>query len=122
MVQSTSEPLLLRHKISDLPSPLKSPIPATFHELSGATALPAKVTPCEEVISDPLMVQSTSVPFWLRHKKSEVPSPLKSPKAATLQVASGAAGLPPEVTMPADATCGPLRLHTASPPPRPFCH
>ena len=50
IVQSMSDPSVLRHKISALPSPLKSPMPATFQLLSGAVGLPPKVTTCDEVI------------------------------------------------------------------------
>ncbi len=94
IVQSMSDPSVLRHKMSDLPSPLKSPMPATLQELSGVAALPPKLSACEEVIWEPFMVQSTSVPFWLRHKRSVWPSPLKSPTPATFQVELGCARLP----------------------------
>ena len=63
IVQSTSEPLVFRHKTSSLASPLKSPIPATFQLLSGVVGLPPKVTTCDELISDPFMVELTTVPF-----------------------------------------------------------
>src|SRR5580704_17883294 len=79
IVQSMSVPLVLRHKTSAFPSPLKSPIPATLQELSGVAAPPPSVTCCDAATCEPFIVQSTSEPLVLRHKTSSLPSPLKSP-------------------------------------------
>src|SRR4029077_7754124 len=78
MVQSTTSPLLLRHRTSDLTSRLKSPIPATLQEASGTIGGPLNVTSAADGICDPFMVQSTSSPLVFRHRTSDFPSPLKS--------------------------------------------
>src|ERR1700722_12829713 len=98
IVQSMSEPLVLRHKMSELPSPLKSPIPAMLQLESGVTAEPPSVSVWLEVICDPFIVQSISEPLLLRQRMSDLLSPLKSPIPATLQELSGVAALPPKVT------------------------
>src|SRR5262249_29397662 len=65
-------PLVSRHKMSPLPSPLKSATPATDHELG---MLP---TPADEKTCVPIMNHIAVLPLVSRHSKSYVPSPLKS--------------------------------------------
>src|SRR5262249_38058783 len=72
-------PSVFCQMMSDLPSPLKSPVPITCQvgpEL-GSTALP---------VSDvPFMNQITGCPSSLCHRMSVLPSALKSPVAITCQ-------------------------------------
>ena len=116
MVQSTRAPLLFRHRMSDLPSPLKSPKPAIFQDASGAAGLPPNVTVWLEAIWDPFIVQSTRLPLLLRHKTSDLPSPLKSPSPAIFQDASGAAADAPSPTFVLDKICEPFIVQSISVP------
>src|SRR5689334_6072738 len=85
---SASAPLSLRHRMSDRPSPLKSPTPATLHEASGRTATPFAVTSALEVMAAPFMSHTATSPEVLRHRMSLLPSPSKSLSPAALQDAS----------------------------------
>src|SRR5690242_13497466 len=91
--QSARAPLALRQRMSVLASPLKSAMPATFHDASGATALPWQVTALLAEMLEPFICHSDSAPEFWRHKMSALPSPLKSAVPATFQDASGATAL-----------------------------
>src|SRR5579871_4650955 len=96
---SLRRPLLLRHRMSDLPSPLKSPTPATLQLASGFIAAPPDVASALALIVVPFMVQSVTSPVVvLRHSTSRLPSPLKSPIPATVHEAFGVAATPPDLT------------------------
>src|SRR5882762_10382249 len=74
----------LRHSMSDLPSPSKSPTPAT---LQLASVIVVNTAPAESVA--PFMSQIAYQPFaLLRHTMSDLPSPSKSPTPAILQLRS----------------------------------
>src|SRR6267154_1562961 len=65
---------LLRHRMSDLPSPSKSPTPAMLQLRSASVE---KSPPPVCVV--PFMSQMAFSPVaWLRHRMSDLPSPLKS--------------------------------------------
>src|SRR2546430_14579745 len=74
----------LRHRMSDLPSPSKSPTPAMLQLRSasvGMTPPPAMVVPFNSQIAF-----SPVVP--LRHRMSDLPSPSNSPTPAMLPLRS----------------------------------
>src|SRR5207253_9437786 len=74
----------LRHRMSDLPSPSKSPTPAML-QLRSVTV--ANIAALE--IAVPLMSQIVFSPVErLRHRMSDFPSPLKSPSPAMPQLGS----------------------------------
>src|ERR1700691_381187 len=76
-------PLVSTQRISLLPSPLKSPVPATDH-VSGM--VPTLVV-LEFVGVVPFISQIATVPLLLlRHRMSAMPSPLKSPTPTTDQL------------------------------------
>src|SRR5258708_5068095 len=116
MSHSVSAPLVLRHRMSDVPLPSKSPIPATDHDASGWIALPFNARCWVDTICDPSRLQSVSVPLLLRHRMSALPSPLKSPIPATVHDASGWIALPFSVGCWADAICAPFMLQSVSVP------
>src|SRR5258707_11673031 len=94
---------LLRHRMSDLPSPLKSPTPAM---LQFGSATVANVTLLE--IAAPFISQITFSPVvLLRHRISDLPSPLKSrpTRSAGVRFATAAdcAELLPAASKPATA-------------------
>src|SRR2546421_10242 len=69
-----------RHRMSDLPSPLKSPTPA-MNQSAGTlltTLVPERAMP--------FMNQIATVPSAARHRMSDLPSPLKSPMPAMSQL------------------------------------
>src|SRR5262245_6378595 len=71
-------PLPSRQTRSDLPSPLKSPIPAMVHEVETVATVPFDAT-CV-----PFMNQIATVPLLvLRQRMSRLTSPLKSPVPTT---------------------------------------
>src|SRR5579871_3966860 len=76
---STRLPSVLRHRMSRLPSPSKSPMPATLHEASSLMAVPPDVTALLDWIDDPFMPHSTMLPSLPRHRMSARASPSKSP-------------------------------------------
>ena len=73
-------PLVLRHRMSDLPSPLKSPV-ATIDQLFGTLPIAADV---ETAV--PFMNHMATLPLVSRHRMSVLPSPLKSPVPDTDQM------------------------------------
>src|SRR5258705_4036268 len=78
-------PLLCCHRMSDLPSPLKSPVPLISQlgpGLNGPTA-PTNVAWV------PSISQTAGVPSWPCHRMSDLPSPLKSPVPLICQVGPG---------------------------------
>ena len=78
----------LRHRMSDFPSPLKSPSPA-MPQLGSTTV--ANVAPLD--IAAPFMSQIVFAPVvLLRHRMSALPSPLKSllTRAAGVRLETGA--------------------------------
>src|SRR3546814_668626 len=84
---------VLRHKISALPSPLKSAIPATIHPAPDTV-----VTACVLVESAPSQI--TLAPLvGLRHRISALPSALKSPVPATCHGAANAVTAKPVVEL-----------------------
>src|SRR5260370_1416062 len=94
IVQSRSEPSVLRSRMSDLPSALKWPVPGNDQEVARLTALPWKVKPWVWVITEPFIVQSRIEPSVLRSRMSDLPSPLKSPVPRIDQEGSRLTGLP----------------------------
>src|ERR1700704_3204264 len=86
----------LRHTMSDLPSPSRSPTPAIF-QLRSATVSNALAPP---EIAAPFISQIVLAPVALLcHRMSDLPSPSKSPIPAMLQLKS--------VT---ELTAGPLEM------------
>src|SRR5438552_17698097 len=74
----------LRHRMSDLPSPSKSPVPAML-QLRSVTAADGALLE----IAAPFMRQIAFRPVvQLRHRMSALPSPLKSPPTETHQLRS----------------------------------
>src|SRR5438552_5800972 len=66
-----------RHRMSDLPSPLKSPTPSTIQ----GDMLPK---PTLLTTAPPFISHRATLPLvGFRHRMSDLPSPLKSPTAAT---------------------------------------
>ena len=57
-------PLVLRQRISLLPSPLKSPVSATFH------FVPTLPSPPARLIDNPLISQIATLPLLSRHRMS----------------------------------------------------
>src|SRR5437667_329815 len=72
-------PSSLRHRMSLLPSPPKSPVPAICQVLSICRMLVA------EAIAVPFICHSPTSPESLRHRMSLLPSPPKSPVPSTCQ-------------------------------------
>src|SRR5437762_3514035 len=87
-------PSSLRNRMSERPSPLKSPIPATCQLTPG---LPRLVL---ESSVAPFICHSAVVPSSLRNRMSERPSLLKSPIPATFQLAPGLPRLVLESSVP----------------------
>ena len=73
MNQMTVSPFEFLHRMSEVPSPLKSPVRA-ITQLKGTTP-----NDDEDVIVAPFMSQILTSPLVLRHRMSAWPSPLKSP-------------------------------------------
>src|SRR4051812_40366560 len=87
---SATEPLLFCHIRSALPSPLRSPTPAIFQDASGRWAVPPIMKSAVALMSAPRNSQSPISPVnVLRQRTSELPSPLRSPIPATIQLESG---------------------------------
>src|SRR6266853_1726969 len=103
MSQTVFSPVtLLRHRMSDLPSPSRSPTPAML-QLRSATV--ANTAPFESRVA-PLMSQTIFSPVTLLcHRTSDLPSASKSPTPAMLQLRSVIAFMPAalEITAPMDA-------------------
>src|SRR5262249_48986208 len=97
---TATSPAALRHRRSDLPSPSKSPMPATLHDGSGLTGVLPLLTNELPAMVVPSICHSASCPAVLRHRMSLLPSPLKSPAPATLHDVSGLTAPPPEVSEP----------------------
>src|ERR1700683_495682 len=112
--ESTVEPLISQsltapedslHRMSALPSPLKSPTPSTVHAVEGPATVAFEAT----VPVPGVMNQICSCPVErLRKSMSEVPSPLKSPMPTMVHVV----GLLPSTTC--DAMLPPLMYHTST--------
>ena len=91
MISAPTDPVdWLCHNTSEVPSPLKSPMPATFHAVGSTVPRPA------QPLFAPLLMSSTPTnPVdWLYHNTSEVPSPLKSPTPATFHTVGSTAPRP----------------------------
>src|SRR3954462_12376284 len=73
--QIAGVPSLFCHRMSDLPSPLKSPLPLTCQLGPGLTGL----TTFPESRLLPSISQIAGVPSLFCHRMSDLPSPLKSP-------------------------------------------
>src|SRR5258707_10488823 len=83
MNQIATLPLLAsRHRMSLLPSPLKSPVPTT-DQVVGTFPTPA-VLGFKTVV--PFISQIATLPLVSRQSMSHLPSPLKSPGPTTDQV------------------------------------
>src|SRR5258708_17256791 len=83
MNQIATLPLVVsRHRISLLPSPLKSPVP-TIDQVVGTFPTPA-VLGFETVV--PFISQIATLPLVSRQRMSHLPSPLKSPVPTIDQV------------------------------------
>src|SRR6266850_2562225 len=100
MSQITFSPVaLLCHRMSDLPSPSKSPTP-TMLQLRSLTAPKT----CRLKIVAPFMNQIEILPVApLRHRMSDLPSPSKSPTPVMLQLRSVTVAklvAPPEIVVP----------------------
>src|SRR6266850_1010000 len=100
MSQIEFEPVtLLCHRMSDLPSPSKSPIP-TMLQLRSVTA---PKTGWLKIVA-PFMNQIEISPVApLRHRMSDLPSPSKSPTPVMLQLRSVTVAklvAPPEIVVP----------------------
>ena len=80
MSQIATTPASLRHTMSLMPSPLKSPVPSIC-QFSGTlpSELAWRSTPS-------FMAQIAVLPASLRHNRSLLPSPLKSPVPAMVQL------------------------------------
>jgi len=74
MNQRPTVPSLLRQRMSALPSPLKSAVPAICHDSDVKVGSKVAVTGC----AVPCMIQTPTVPSLLRHRMSASWSPLKS--------------------------------------------
>src|SRR5260370_2581473 len=98
MNQIPTLPLVSCQRMSPLPSPLKSPVPAT-DQMVDIVPTPAGVA-CA-----PFMNQIPTLPLPSRHSQSALPSPLKS-RWPTID--QPAATLP----TPAGVTCAPFISHT----------
>src|SRR5437867_13192964 len=83
---------VLRHRMSALPSPLKSPTPRIVQWASLTGVMSALLARLEPVISQMAFCPVAAS----RHRRSALPSPLKSPMPATVQSVS-ATGLVSEV-------------------------
>src|SRR5882672_3732177 len=99
MSQITFSPVApLRHRMSDLPSPSKSPTPVML-QLRSLTA----PTTCRLKIVAPFMNQIEILPVApLRHRMSDLPSPSKSPTPVMLQLRSVTVAklvAPPEIVV-----------------------
>src|ERR1700731_4845550 len=78
--QTSGVPSEFWNRMSDLPSPLKSPVAATCQVEPGPASVVIDVT------ETPFMVQISTAPvlvFW--NRRSGLPSPLKSPVATAEQ-------------------------------------
>ena len=73
------------HRMSDLPSPLKSPVPLTCQLGPGLNGPAAPVDSAVE----PSISQIAGVPSSFCQRMSDLPSPLKSPVALTCQLGPG---------------------------------
>ncbi len=73
-------PLVSRQRMSDMPSPLKSPVSAM---LQAAGTLPM---PEVEATAVPLRSQIPTLPLVSRQSRSLLPSPLKSPVPTIVQL------------------------------------
>src|SRR5260221_10421818 len=84
MSQTKFSPVtLLRHRISDLPSPLKSPTPAMLQLRSATVSNP---TPLESTVA-PLMLHTIFSPVTLLcHRTSDLSSASTSPTPAMLRL------------------------------------
>src|ERR1700722_9913524 len=86
--QTSGVPPEVWNRMSDLPSPLKSPVAATLQVERGPPSVVIDVT------ETPCMVQISAAPvlvFW--NRRSGLPSPLKSPVATADQDAPGDASV-----------------------------
>src|SRR5215470_15201098 len=84
----------LRQRMSDFPSPLKSPTPAMTQS---AVAPPGEPVPLTD---KPFRNQMDTDPeLVLRHRMSDFPSPLKSPMPATTQSVVALPGDPCAMTV-----------------------
>ena len=72
-------PEMCRHRISLLPSPLKSPVPAICQSFPG---VPTKAL---DWMLKPFINHIATAPEMCRHRISLLPSPLKSPVPAICQ-------------------------------------
>ena len=84
MIQIAGVPLSFCHRMSDLPSPLKSPASSTCQV--GPGLAPGAAPPIRLV---PSIIQIAGVPLSFCHRMSDLPSPLKSPASSTCQVGPG---------------------------------
>src|SRR5579872_2411986 len=95
-------PELSRQRMSLLPSPLKSPVSDTDHDVG---TLPMKVLDVTPPL--PLSSQIATLPVLSRHRMSVLPSPLKSPEPTIDQEVG---------TLPSEMLCDtvpPFMIHSA---------
>src|SRR5207248_4840123 len=113
---SVSHPSFRRNRKSSVPSPLKSPVPATVQSVvkKRLTLEPLLVNPPLEVPS-----HSVSQPSVRRSRKSPMPSPLKSPVPTTLQsvvkkmLALAPLLVKPPLAVPSQSVSQPLSLRNS---------
>src|SRR5579862_7277676 len=91
--QIATSPALSCHRISVMPSPLKSPLPAIDHLLG--SALP---TPQDWVGVAPFISHSATLPLLSCQRMSPLPSPLKSPVPAIDHLLGSALPTPDDCT------------------------
>src|SRR5450631_2024860 len=89
--------------MSPMPSPLKSPVPATDQEVE---TFPM---PIDEDTVGPFMNQIATLPLLSRQRMSVLPSPSKSPVPTIAQLALGAAPRPADCS-----SVAPFISHTAT--------
>src|SRR6185369_3760759 len=106
---SVNDPLSLRQSTSFLPSPLKSPVPATC-QLVGTTFQALASLLVKPPLPSRFASHSVKEPLSLRQRISSLPSPSKSPVPTTCQsvgtlVKAMASFLPSPLKSPVPATC-----------------
>src|SRR6478735_6035265 len=85
MVQMAGVPSSFCHRMSDLPSPLKSPVPLISQLGPG---LNGPIAPTNVALV-PSISQSAGVPSFPCQRMSDLPSPLKSPVPLICQLGPG---------------------------------
>src|SRR5262245_29896401 len=100
-------PAEVRHSMSLMPSPLKSPVPAMAQTLTGSAPKASA-----DLTVPSLFISQTAIPPppVSRQRMSDTPSPLKSPVPAICQTVGN------EPTPTTDLTVAPFMNHSPTPP------